>query len=352
MTHGSQRGCIYVAYARSVTMNTIPRVTVLMPVFNGERLLERSLTSILNQTFSSFEIIILDNLSTDSTPIIVRRLAEQDNRIRYVLDNQHRTSHEAANYLMEMATREFCISASDDDIWEPHLLATLVSMLDAEPQAGIAVPNTRSVDLKDQPVGRPFLKRYEISLMRSGPFFFWWTYLVKRNVVPLIFALFRTSVWKSSSFKTFDWTGADVDNLFVLSVSKNHKIAVADEVLFGYRGKVRPKPPGKRPTWFSETWNHYKYYVPHQAKFTGHIRGLIISSNFNLIQKSLLVLRSYWAFIIHILLFFPIGLLLERWRRDTNHELDKTIAEERLSALQHQTTQIGYLWFDETTQPK
>ena len=83
--------------------------------------------------------------------------------------------------------------------------------------------------------------------MKLGPFFFWWSYLVKRNVVPVIFALFRTDVWKrSSSFTTFDWTGADVDNLFVLNVATDHKVVITERVLFGYRAKTRPKPPEKK----------------------------------------------------------------------------------------------------------
>ena len=104
-----------------------------MPVFNGEHLLERALQSILKQSFANFEIIILDNLSTDSTPLICKRLAEQDPRINYVLDSQHRTTHEAANYLMGMARREYCISACDDDLWEPELLEVLVNLIEANP---------------------------------------------------------------------------------------------------------------------------------------------------------------------------------------------------------------------------
>lgn len=322
-----------------------PQVSILMPVFNGEHLLERALQSILKQSFANFEIIILDNLSTDSTPLICQRLAEQDDRINYVLDTQHRTTHEAANYLMGLAKREYCISACDDDLWEPELLAVLISLMNSNPTAGLAVANCRNIDLDDRYVRRPFLRKREIFLMKLGPFFFWWSYLVKRNVVPLVFALFRTEVWKnSSSFKTFDWTGADVDNLFVLSVTKDHRIAITEKVLFGYRAKTRPKPPGKKNTLFSEIWNHYKYFVPHQALFTSQIIELLHNSKFNLAQKLILRLRIYWAFGIQILFLFPVGVILGLLRRDKNQKLDQTIANERIAAISLQTEEIGYLW--------
>ena len=310
-----------------------PKVNVLMPVFNGEHLLERALTSILAQTYEHFEIIILDNLSTDSTSSICRQLARRDGRVRYVRDTQYRTSHEAANQLMEMASSEFCISACDDDIWEPGLLATLVGLLESDPEAGLAAANCRNINLADQYIGRPFLKRLETRLMRHGPFLFWWTYLVKRNVVPFVFALYRTEVWKSTPFCTFDWTGADVDNLFVLNVAKKHRILVTNEVLFGYRAKYRPRPPGRRDTFVSEVWNHFKYFLPHQWRFTGELIDSIRCSNFNVVQKRLLVARCFWAFWVHTLVYFPVGLFLEVKNREDRKSTRLNSSHEWISRM-------------------
>ena len=323
-----------------------PQVSILMPVFNGEHLLERALQSILKQSFANFEIIILDNLSTDSTPLICKQLAEQDDRINYVRDTRHRTTHEAANYLMGMARREYCISACDDDLWEPELLEVLVGLIETDPTAGIAVANCRSRDLDDRYVGRPFLRKQEILLMKLGPFFFWWSYLVKRNVVPIIFALFRTDVWKSSSpFTTFDWTGADVDNLFVLSVATDHKVVLTEKVLFGYRAKTRPKPPGEKNAFWSESWNHYRYFVPHQVLFTQKLIDVLRNSKFNFAQQSVLYLRIIWSFLAQILFMFPIGFVLNIVRRDRNNDLlDMTIASTRLASLEQQKNITGYLW--------
>ena len=128
-------------------------------MFNGEYLLERALQSILKQLFANFEIIILDNLSTESTPLICQRLAEQDDRINYVLDTRQRTTHEVAEYLLGMVQREFCISACDDPLWEPELLAVLISLLDSNPTAGLAIANCKSINL---------LENNEVEVIHQG----------------------------------------------------------------------------------------------------------------------------------------------------------------------------------------
>ena len=64
-------------------MNSSPLVSVGLFVYNGERFLEQSLRSILNQTFTDFELIISDNASTDRTAEIVEAFAKCDDRICY-----------------------------------------------------------------------------------------------------------------------------------------------------------------------------------------------------------------------------------------------------------------------------
>ena len=61
----------------------MPLVSVVMPVFNGEKFLVEAIESILSQTFTDFELIIVDDGSTDGSPDIVRAY-EQDSRIRFV----------------------------------------------------------------------------------------------------------------------------------------------------------------------------------------------------------------------------------------------------------------------------
>ncbi len=70
-------------------MNGRPRVSIGLPVFNGERFVAEAIDSILAQTFTDFELIVSDNASTDRTEEICRQYAEKDERIRYVRNREN-----------------------------------------------------------------------------------------------------------------------------------------------------------------------------------------------------------------------------------------------------------------------
>jgi len=65
-------------------MNTVPRLSIGLPVYNGEEFLAESLDALLGQTFHDFELIITDNASTDATEQVARDYVAQDSRVRYL----------------------------------------------------------------------------------------------------------------------------------------------------------------------------------------------------------------------------------------------------------------------------
>ena len=70
-------------------MNTAPRLTIGLPVYNGEKYIAESLDALLGQSYTDFELIISDNASTDSTGDICRQYEKQDSRVRYVRQPQN-----------------------------------------------------------------------------------------------------------------------------------------------------------------------------------------------------------------------------------------------------------------------
>ena len=70
-------------------MNTAPRLTIGLPVYNGEKYIAESLDALLGQRYTDFELIISDNASTDSTGDICRQYEKQDSRVRYVRQPQN-----------------------------------------------------------------------------------------------------------------------------------------------------------------------------------------------------------------------------------------------------------------------
>lgn len=110
---------------------TTPRVTIGLPVYNGERYLAETLESILQQDFDDFELIISDNASTDSTWDICRQYADDDPRIR--LFRNETNVGAAANYNATVAHARGVMFkwAAYDDLLAPAMLSSCVDALDA-----------------------------------------------------------------------------------------------------------------------------------------------------------------------------------------------------------------------------
>lgn len=123
-----------------------PKVSIGLPVYNGEVYIEETLDSLLAQTYEDFELIIADNASTDSTEAICRAYAGRDTRIRYV---RNRTNIGAApNYTLvaRLACGELFKWAAHDDVCDRDFLMRCVAALDAHPEALLAYPRTLVID--------------------------------------------------------------------------------------------------------------------------------------------------------------------------------------------------------------
>ncbi|MDD2880960.1 MAG: glycosyltransferase family 2 protein [Rhodoferax sp.] len=107
-----------------------PLVSILIPVFNRENLIEKTINSALNQTVSDIEIIVIDNASTDATPLIVKNLQKKDKRIKF-FENKNNIGP-VLNWLKcaNMANSKYAkILFSDDLIHESFLEKTLPYIL-------------------------------------------------------------------------------------------------------------------------------------------------------------------------------------------------------------------------------
>jgi len=112
-----------------------PKVTVLMPVYNGEKYLKESIDSILNQSYSNFEFLIINDGSTDKTDEIINLYT--DERIKYINDNANWGLVKRLNFGIKKAKGEYIVRMDDDDISLPDRIATQVAFMDLNPQVGI-----------------------------------------------------------------------------------------------------------------------------------------------------------------------------------------------------------------------
>lgn len=101
------------------------RVSVIIPVYNREKYIEEAVKSVLAQSLKDFEIIIVDDGSTDSTVQICRRLSERDERIR-LFSSGHFGVSAARNKGIKNSSGDYIFFLDSDDIIHPLLLETLV----------------------------------------------------------------------------------------------------------------------------------------------------------------------------------------------------------------------------------
>jgi glycosyltransferase involved in cell wall biosynthesis len=126
--------------------NHRPRVSIGMPVYNGERFLKEALHSILAQTFEDFELIISDNASTDGTQKICQAYAAQDRRIRYYRNEQNLGAAWNYNRVFELSTGEYFKWVAYDDLYASEYLERCVEVLDHHPAVILCYPRTTIID--------------------------------------------------------------------------------------------------------------------------------------------------------------------------------------------------------------
>jgi glycosyltransferase involved in cell wall biosynthesis len=115
--------------------STNPRVSIGLPVYNGEAYLQDAIASILDQTYRDFELIICDNASTDQTEAICRHHAAKDRRIRYYRQAQNIGATANFNRTFELARGVYFKWAAHDDLLEPTYLEKCVAVLERTPDA-------------------------------------------------------------------------------------------------------------------------------------------------------------------------------------------------------------------------
>ncbi len=126
-------------------IDAIPIVSVGMPVYNGQEFLRDSIQSILEQTFTDFELIISDNASTDETPKICQEFAAGDPRVRYYRNPENVGASDNYNAVFRHARGAYFKWASGNDLCERTFLEKCVAALDRRPDAVLAYPRTRLV---------------------------------------------------------------------------------------------------------------------------------------------------------------------------------------------------------------
>lgn len=121
-----------------------PTVSVILSVYNGERYLNESIDSVLNQQFGDFEFLIYDAGSTDNTAAIVE--SKKDTRIKFLRSTENQGLSLILNKLIATAKGKYIRLWSCDDIMKPHCLATEINFYKHNPELGFCYSNCDTID--------------------------------------------------------------------------------------------------------------------------------------------------------------------------------------------------------------
>lgn len=258
-----------------------------MPVYNsydfvrseGENLLDLALKSILNQLYTNFEVIILDNKSTDKTAIVCKDYARKDRRVKYIRDTKKRYPEGAITHLATFAKGKYCTIANDDDIWDTNYISTLVAYLQKHDNIDLCYSNGQFIDTKGNKLNQLVPNNTYVYSTQNSGYMNFIKYLHLRNVIPIDHGVYRIETFRDTlPYHKFDTLRANADNLFIMKFFlRRHRLHFTDKDLFFYRKKERALDPSKVPdmpalTHPVDIWN---YYGVHQINLYREIVKLI-----------------------------------------------------------------------------
>ena len=99
-----------------------------MPAYNAEKYIKEAIESVLNQTISAFELIVIDDGSNDNTLSIVSELAKNDSRIKLIINDKNMGVARTRNRGMELSTGEYVAFLDSDDIWHSDKLEKQIEL--------------------------------------------------------------------------------------------------------------------------------------------------------------------------------------------------------------------------------
>lgn len=222
-------------------MNSL-KVSIGLPVYNGEKFIHKRIESILSQTLHNFELIISDNASTDKTSLICKEFASKDNRIRYFRHERNMGVFWNFNFVLEKAKNDYFIWAAVDDIWSKEFLGNLVPILQNFPNVVCSaskanIHRTQAYDIKDNSIDvffRKLIWKLRHSLKHStiktinGSYEHKVRTFLKKSSMQTMYGLFRTETLRRSMI-TQPFVG--IDHAVLLNVLKYGDISVNEKKL-------------------------------------------------------------------------------------------------------------------------
>ena len=130
-------------------MNESPKISIVLPCYNGAKMLGNAIESVINQTFQDWELIIVNDCSTDNSLEVAQSYAEKDSRIRVLSNEKNSKLPATLNHGFCEARGELWTWTSDDNLLMPTMLEEMSFYLDEHPDEGMVVSGSYTIDEND-----------------------------------------------------------------------------------------------------------------------------------------------------------------------------------------------------------
>lgn len=199
-----------------------PPLKIGMPVYNGERFIGEALLSLVNQSYTDWELLIADNASTDKTREICESFVATDSRIRYIRHAENIGPGPNFRFLLERTDSKYFMWAACDDLWAPEFIASCMGRLLQDKTLGMAFTGLEVIDSFGQPIRNcSEIPRYSGPANLSTIARYVWSPEV-HGKANLIYSIYRTDVCEAAYQRVpFDsvWGGDMCFNLAAMSIA-------------------------------------------------------------------------------------------------------------------------------------
>lgn len=203
-----------------------PKVTVLMPVYNAQRFLKRAIESVLSQTFTDFEFLIINDGSTDNSVSIIESF--KDERIKLVHNNKNQGLVFTLNKGLELAKGRYIARMDGDDICLPHRFEKQVHYMEEHPGIVVLAAHIMQIDANEEDLGHWV---HDIQTVTADEIN---ASTAKTNCIAHSTVLMDTAIIQHYKYNPTQREGEDWD-LWMRLVSDGKRIEKIPEVLVKYR---------------------------------------------------------------------------------------------------------------------
>lgn len=205
-------------------------ISVIMPVYNTEKYIGKSIESILNQTYENFELIIVDDSSTDNSYEIAKKYQEQDKRIKLLKNKFKKGISGGVNTGISIAKGRYLTRMDSDDISLPTRLEKQIEFLENNKEYNACSVNIYYIDKNGKKISNPLYFEQECPAE--------WKIIVT-NPVPNAPILYDLNIIKKSKIQLDDkYKSAEDYDFLSRYILNGGKVAFINETLYEYRTNI------------------------------------------------------------------------------------------------------------------